>query len=145
MISTMINQLKDLHSRDRAEMKKIHNYQKRAETEPDEEFKQRALKLLQQVTEVNSTTKDNIKIFKGKVKAVVDDMVKTHNASIMERESRKRKALPEAERVVAPSPKPAATKASGPSPKKKTTKRHKVTLAAAADMDTSDEQLQESP
>src|SRR3954465_116428 len=28
MIGTMISQLKDLHSRDRAEMKKIHNYQK---------------------------------------------------------------------------------------------------------------------
>src|SRR3954468_17005827 len=59
MITTMISQLKDFHSRDRAEMKKIHNYQKRAESEPDEEFKQHVLKLLQQVTDVNSTTKNN--------------------------------------------------------------------------------------
>src|SRR3954470_20162968 len=119
MITTMISQLKDLHSRERAEIKKIHNYQKRAKSEPDEEFKQHALKLLQQVTDVNSTTKDNIKIFKGEVKAAVDDMVKTHNASIVERDSRKRKASPEAERVVAPaqSPKPAPSKAIGPSPK----------------------------
>src|SRR3954463_6906364 len=147
MISTMISQLKDLHSRDRAEVSKIHNYQKRAESEPDEEFKQHALKLLQQVTDVNTTTKNNIKTFRGKVKAAVDDMVKTHNASIMERDSRKRKASPEAERVVvAPtSPKPAASKATGPSPKKKPSKRRKVTLASAADMDTSDEQPPESP
>src|SRR3954462_188251 len=38
MIPTMISQLKELHSRDRAELKKIHNYQKRAESEPDEKF-----------------------------------------------------------------------------------------------------------
>src|SRR4051812_9864748 len=116
MISTMISQLKDLHSRDRSEVAKIHNYQKRAESEPDEEFKQHALKLLQQVTDVNTTTKNNIKIFKGKIKAAVDEMVKTHNASIMERDSRKRKATPEAEPVAAqPSAaKPSAPKASGP-------------------------------
>src|ERR1041385_7654921 len=71
MISTMISQLKDLHSRDKSEVTKIHNYQKRAETEPDEEFKQHALKLLQQVTDVNTTTKDNIKIFRGKIKVAV--------------------------------------------------------------------------
>src|SRR3954465_4843566 len=112
MISTMISQLKDLHSRDRSEVAKIHNYQKRTETEPDEEFKQHALKLLQQVTDVNSTTKDNIKIFRGKVKAAVDEIVKIHNASIMERDSWKHKASPEAEPVVAqPSAaKPAASK-----------------------------------
>src|ERR1041385_3446320 len=39
MITTMISQLKDQHSRDRAEVSKIHNYQKHAETKPDEEFK----------------------------------------------------------------------------------------------------------
>src|SRR3954466_5910462 len=90
--------------------------------------------------------KNNIKMFKGKIKAAVDEMVKTHSASIMERDSRIRKASPEAERVVAPapSPKPAASKASGPSPKKRTTKKSKVTLASAADMDTSDEQPQET-
>src|SRR3954467_1281199 len=48
MIPTMISQLKDLHSRDRSKLKKIHNCQKCAESEPDEEFKQHALKLLQQ-------------------------------------------------------------------------------------------------
>src|ERR1041385_6538086 len=69
MITTMISQLKDQHSRDRSEVAKIHNYQERAETEHDEEFKQHALKLLQQVTDVNTTTKNNIKIFRGKVKA----------------------------------------------------------------------------
>src|SRR4051812_49765793 len=40
---------------------------KRVESELDEEFKQHTLKLLQQVTDVNSTTKNNIKIFKGKI------------------------------------------------------------------------------
>ena len=122
----MISQLKDLHSRDRAETEKIHNYQKRAEAESDEEFKQHALKLLQKVTGVNTTTKDNTKIFKGKIKASVDEMVKTHNASIMERHSRKRKAPLEAEPAAT---KPAEAKPSDPSPKKKTTMRRKVTLA----------------
>src|SRR3954470_20007795 len=146
MITTMISQLKDLHSRDRAELKKIHNYQKRAESEPNEEFKQHALKLLQQVTDVNTITKNNIQIYKGKVKAAVEEMVKTHNLSIMERDSRKRKASPEAEPEPKPSaPKTSAPKASSPSPKKKTTKRRKVTLATAADLDTSDELLKESP
>src|SRR4051812_1569098 len=97
MIPMMISQLKDLHSRDRSELKKIHNYQRRAESEPDEEFKQHALKLLQQVTEVNTTTKQNMELYQGKVKAAVEEMVKTHNLSIMERDSRKRKASPEAE------------------------------------------------
>src|ERR1041385_3226408 len=146
MITTLISQLKDLHSRDRAELKKIHNYQKRAESEPDEEFKQHALKLLQHVTNVNATTKDNIKIFKGKIKAAVDDMVKTHNASIMDKDSRKRKASLEAEPDVEhpTAAKPNASKASDPSPKKWTTKKRKVTLVSAADMDTSDEQPKET-
>src|SRR4051812_29874709 len=136
MISTMISQLKDLHSRDRSEVAKIHNYQKRAESEPDKEFKQHGLQLLQKVTDVNTTTKDNIKIYKGKIKASVDEMVKTHNASIMERDSKKRKAALQAEPAAA---KPFEEKLANPSPKKRTTKRRKMTLASATDMDISDE------
>src|SRR3954465_7408017 len=91
MITSMISQLKDLHSRDKAESAKIHKYQQRTEAETDEDFKDNALSMLQKVTDVNTVTKDNIKIYRGKVKAVVEEMVKIHNDVVMESDSRKRK------------------------------------------------------
>lgn len=121
-----MNQLKDLHSRDMAESAKMHKYQQRAKAESDEEFQAQAISLLQKVTDVNKVTKDNIKIFKGKVKDVVDDLCKSHNAAIMASDSRKRKVALEA-------------KPSDPSPQKKTTKKRKMTLASAVEMNSSDE------
>src|SRR3954468_135772 len=93
MIENMYNQLRDLHCRDRSEIAKIQNFQKKASDESDEDFKVQAENTWKKIKSVNDTTKQNITIFQGRIRSAIEDCCKTHNASVIEVDSRRREAM----------------------------------------------------
>lgn len=112
---------------DRVETAKIRKFQKRVETEEDEDIKNEVLTLLQKVTESNQVTKGDVLVFKGKIRKVVEDLCRSHNAAILAADSEKRKAAAE---TLSPNPAQNQT-----SKKKKRQKRARLTLSDAADLD----------
>src|SRR4051812_18060320 len=99
----------------------MHKFQKRVGAKSDEDFKEQALSMLQQLTDANQVTKGDVLVYKGKVQAAAEDLCKNHNVDVMA-DSKKRKASAEAK-----SPDPAS--------KRNPNKKRRMTLADAAGMD----------
>src|ERR1041385_6090006 len=77
MIETLYNQLRDLHARDRSETAKILKFKKKADAESDEDFKVEAEDASKKIADVNEKTKQNIQVFKDKIKYVVEECCKS--------------------------------------------------------------------
>ena len=93
MIETLYNQLRDLHARDRAETARILKFKKKASEESDEDFKAEAEAAWKKIEDVNFNTKQNIPVYHGRIRSVVEECCKTHNSSVMEEDARKREAM----------------------------------------------------
>lgn len=87
--------------------------------------------MLQQITDANLVTKSDVLVYKGKIQKAVEELFRSHNDVVMAADSKKRKAIAEAL-----SPDPASKNKPG-------TKRDRMTLIDAADMD--DEEVSSPP
>src|SRR3954469_25518542 len=93
MIETLYNQLRDFHSRDRSETAKILKFKKKADDESDEDFKAEAETAWKKIDCNNALTKKNISVYQGRIRSAVEDCCKSHNASVIEADSRRREAM----------------------------------------------------
>src|SRR3954466_13142634 len=93
MIETLYNQLRDLHERDRAETAKILKFKKKAAEESDEDFKAEADAVWKKIDTVNLDTKQNILVYQGKIGTAIEACCKSHNASVMAIDAKKREEL----------------------------------------------------
>ena len=84
--------LKDLSDRDRIESAKILKFEKLVAYEDDTYILAEVQGLLQKVMDVNTITKSDILVYKGKIRRAVDDLCQSHNRAVMEADKRKRKA-----------------------------------------------------
>ena len=67
-------------------------FEKRVASKDDEDILAEVQGLLQKVTDVNTVTKADVLVFKGKVRKAVNDLCQSHNRSVMEADERRRKA-----------------------------------------------------
>src|SRR3954470_22880633 len=93
MIETLYNQLRDLHNRDRSETAKILKFEKKASDESDEDFKAEAEVAWKWIDDINAYTKKNIVVYQGRIRSAVEECCKSHNASVIKADSKRREAM----------------------------------------------------